>query len=230
MILLKNFTHRPSTSSEEISWAAQPISVSSVTKHLWDLSWNMHHQYGTTVSDATSIKSNRFSAMLHISPQLSWQTSSVTAMLQKLQWDSLQQWRARSRVLMLYRIRNGLIAIPAAAYLAPVPICTRRFETRYVQIQWYSQTFFPSAVRLWNTMPVDVCQLSPDSFKTHLNSFCFIWALEYVQFLSSALHCTVFIGGYCSLFAARLSRYTSAYSLMVRYCSELSRHRYRKMR
>ena len=33
----------------------------------------------------------------------------------------------------------------------------------------------------------------------------------------------------CSLFAARLSQYTSAYSLMVRYCSESSRHRYQKM-
>ena len=39
-----------------------------------------------------------------------------------------------------------------------------------------------------------------------------------------------FIGSYCSLFAARLSRYTSYYSLLVRYCSESSRHRYRKMK
>ena len=31
-------------------------------------------------------------------------------MLEKLQWDSLQQRRARSRVLMLYRIRDGLVA------------------------------------------------------------------------------------------------------------------------
>ena len=49
-------------------------------------------------------------------------------------------------VLMLYRIRNGLIAILAAAYLEPVLICTRRFKTRYVQIQCntatYGQTFF----------------------------------------------------------------------------------------
>jgi len=67
---------------------------------------------------------------------------------QKLQWDSLQQRRACSKVLMLYRIRNGLVTMPAAAYLEPVPICTSRFETRYVQIQCntgtYSQTFFPS--------------------------------------------------------------------------------------
>ena len=41
-------------------------------------------------------------------------------------------------------------------------------------------------------------------------------------------HCTVFIWNYCSLFAAQLSRYTSAHSLMVRYCSKSSRHYYRK--
>ena len=29
----------------------------------------------------------------------------------------------------------------------------------------------------------------PDSFKTHLNSFRFIWAPDFVLFLSSALHC-----------------------------------------
>ena len=90
----------------------------------------------------------------------------------------------------------------------------------------YSQTFFPSAIRLWNTLPVDICQLSPDSFKTisavsisseHRTTSCFY-----------RLHCTVFIRSYCSLFAARLSRYTSAHSLMVQYCSELSQHRYQK--
>ena len=89
--------------------------------------------------------------------------------------------------------RNGLVAIPAAAYLEPVPTCIRRFETRYVQIQCntgtYCQTFFPSAIWLWNTLPVDICQLSPESFKTHLNSFHFTRAPVCVLFLSSALHC-----------------------------------------
>ena len=55
---------------------------------------------------------------------------------QKLQWDSLQhlqQRRARSRVLMLYRIRNGLVAIPALIYLEPTVVHTRGFETSYRQ-------------------------------------------------------------------------------------------------
>jgi len=32
----------------------------------------------------------------------------------------------------------------------------------------YSHIFSPSAVCLWNTLPVDVCQLLPDSFKAQL--------------------------------------------------------------
>jgi len=101
-------------------------------------------------------------------------TSSVTAMLQKLQWDSLQERRAHSRVIMLYRIRNGLVAIPASTYLQPVTSHTRGSETRYRQIQCntnvYSYTFFPTAICLWNTLPVDVCQLPPARFKTQLDS------------------------------------------------------------
>ena len=82
---------RPSTSSEEISRAAQPISVSSVAKHLWDLSQNMHHQYGTTVSNTTLIKSSRFRGTLHVSPVV------ITDGHQVWQWDSFQQRRARSQ-------------------------------------------------------------------------------------------------------------------------------------
>ena len=51
-------------------------------------------------------------------------------------------------------------------------------------------SFRPSYQVLWNTLPADICQLSPDSFKIHLNSFSFIWAPDYVLFYR--LHCTVF--------------------------------------
>jgi len=79
----------------------------------------------------------------HFTCSDSRRTSSVTAMLRKLQWHSLQQRRARSRVLMLYQIRNGLVAIPAAAYLEPVPICTtegsKQDMYRFSALQAHSQ-------------------------------------------------------------------------------------------
>jgi len=126
-------------------------------------------------------------------------------MLQKLQWDSLQQWRA-------------LVIIPNADNLEAVPVCTRRFKMKYVQIQCNTVTYVLShcnpAVHHstgWH-LPVD-------SFKTHLSSFHLIWSSDYVPVFKPFyhLHCTVFVWSYCLLFAARLSRCKSAYSLMVWY-------------
>ena len=70
------------------------------------------------------------------------------------------------------------------------------------------------------TSKVNVSPISAVSFSSeHRSTPCFY-----------RLHCTAFIWSYCLLFALRLSRYASAYSLVVRYCSESSRHHYREMK
>ena len=92
------------------------------------------------VSNATSTKSNRFSGTLHVSPVV---ITDRHLMCQRCAGAvvGFTPARACSRVLMLYRIRNGLVVIPTAAYLEPVPICTRRFDTKYVQIQCNTGTY-----------------------------------------------------------------------------------------
>ena len=44
-------------------------------------------------------------------------TSSVTAMLQSLQWRSLDQRRIDNRLSLMYKIANDLVAIPGDQYL-----------------------------------------------------------------------------------------------------------------
>jgi len=73
--------------------------------------WDNTVKRNTTTAEAVQRSAARFTCHDYR------RTTSVTAMLQKLQWDSLQQRRARSRVLMLYGIHNGLVAIPASTYL-----------------------------------------------------------------------------------------------------------------
>jgi hypothetical protein len=46
-------------------------------------------------------------------------TSSVTQMLEALQWTELQQRRKRAKVIMLYRILNHLVTISPQLYLIP---------------------------------------------------------------------------------------------------------------
>jgi len=143
-------------------------------------------------------------------------TTSVTALLQKLQWDPLQQCRVCSWVLMLYRIRNGLVAIPASIYLQPTVVHTRGLETSYRQIQcntsMYNQTFFPSAIRLWNTLPADVCQLPPDSLRLNWtpSSWC---NCRLTMFLIAPLHCF-----YQLLFSFLLSTTTVLNTSMAHTC------------
>jgi len=40
------------------------------------------------------------------------QTSSITTMLNTLQWQPLVERRTRCQAVMMYRIVNGLVAIP----------------------------------------------------------------------------------------------------------------------
>ena len=64
-------------------------------------------------------------------------------------------------------------------------------STWYMQIQCntgtYSQTF-ASAIQLWNTA-LDICQLPPDSFRTHLSSLRLLSTGIRPVFFSSALQC-----------------------------------------
>jgi len=81
--------------------------------------------------------------------------------------------------VLMYWIQNGLVDIPTTAYLGPVPIWNKvrnDISADSVQYMLIQSDRLSSAIRLWNTVPVDICQLSLDSFNTHLSSFRFIWA------------------------------------------------------
>jgi len=73
---------------------------------------------------------------------------------------------------MLYRIRNGLVAIPPD-HLKQTTVASDLHVAGFMSSggnsSMYSQMFFPSAVRLWNRVPSDICYLTPDSFKLELS-------------------------------------------------------------
>ena len=83
-------------------------------------------------------------------------TSSITAMLAALQWQSLQHRRNLIKLRILHSIINGLIAVPHC-HLAPPPLHIH--NTRHATAgkflhatarTHYQSTFFPSAAALWN--------------------------------------------------------------------------------
>jgi len=108
-------------------------------------------------------------------------TSSVSAKLQKMNWNTLQQWRARSRVVTLYRIRHNLIAIPAAVYLQPVPTCTiwNQVHADPAQPNTYSQSFSPHTISMWFQLILLLLHCSTSRARN-----CSLLAVRYCSVLS----------------------------------------------
>ena len=82
-------------------------------------------------------------------------TSSVTAMLADLQWNTLQQRRMQSKTVMLYRVVHQLVSILVTPFLIPARV-SRGHNMKFaipqslVNAHLYS---FPSIIRIWNQLP-----------------------------------------------------------------------------
>ena len=88
-------------------------------------------------------------------------TSSVTCMLQELNWGTLEQRRIDSRLTLMYKITYYLVAIPAADYLTPNTRQSRHNHlVAYRQIStlkdYYKYTFFPRTIVHWNALPFHI--------------------------------------------------------------------------
>ena len=97
-------------------------------------------------------------------------TSSVSDMLRGLDWRVLEQRRVDSRLSILYKIGNHLVAIDENLYLQRG---TGGREYQYRQLRTdkdYTRfSFFPRTVIQWNQLPSQIClQESLDSFKTRV--------------------------------------------------------------
>ena len=85
--------------------------------------------------------------------------SSVSAMLNELQWPTLQSRRRHSRLAMLFRIRFNLVDIDWKDHLIPLTSTTRghasRFWIPHSSSQVFSSSFFPCTCREWNNLKKD---------------------------------------------------------------------------
>ena len=73
-------------------------------------------------------------------------TSSVTSMLDHLDWESLEAWRAKTQLTMLFKIIHGLVDILAEDYLVPGSTRTRsQHSLKFLQIPVSSPSIINSA-------------------------------------------------------------------------------------
>ena len=105
------------------------------------------------------------------------QFSSVTSMLNHLSWPTLEQRRNYFKLLMLFKLIHGLVAIPSIT-LIPMASRTRGHSHRYyippVRTETYLHSFLPSAIKLWNNLPQSLTEISNiDNFKLQLEHYLY---------------------------------------------------------
>jgi hypothetical protein len=89
-------------------------------------------------------------------------TSSVSGMLQDLGWTCLQERRHHQRLMMMYKIHNGLVGVHAEQYISRPTRTSRKNSQAYVvpssTRDYHRDSFFPRTVRDWNALPTSTVE------------------------------------------------------------------------
>jgi hypothetical protein len=95
-------------------------------------------------------------------------------MLGELKWPILEERRQRARLVLIYKIVNGLVKIDATDRLIQPTRLSRNMGQHSFQIPSCNtiirkESFYPRTIRDWNALPTDTdTAKSLESFKTHV--------------------------------------------------------------
>ena len=106
-------------------------------------------------------------------------SSSITDMLEELNWESLESRRTKIQLTLLYKIMNGMVDIPTSPYVTQASARTRSSHTMKLRqissrTDAYKYSFFPRTIPFWNSLPASIAE-APDlvSFKRELSTLTF---------------------------------------------------------
>ena len=127
--------------------------------------WDPHHQSQIHQLEMVQRRAARFvTNRFH-------NTSSVSDMLQHLNWPTLQQRRLRTRLIFFYKIVHNLVAIYPTDLLHPLDSRTRHsnphgFQHIHTNKDTYKFSFYPRTIIQWNMLPAHIVSIDKlDAFK-----------------------------------------------------------------
>ena len=116
-----------------------------------------------TVQDITKLEKVQRRAARYIFNDYS-SFHSVSAMLNQLNWPSLETRRDYLKIIMFYKIIKGLVDITPSYDLTPILNVTRghscRFHVTSSRINCYLFSFIPAPTRLWNSLPSHMVEVN----------------------------------------------------------------------
>jgi len=161
-----------STKLKNMDW----YQVTRPTVEYATIVWGPH--YTTQVNNIEQVQRR---AARFVDNNYSWKEGSPTEIMERYNWQSLQKRRADTRVIFMYKIVHGLVAIPWQHYFVPVAVThlhgTRHnIDLTFNQYQsrtlYFNQSFFPRVVPEWNCLPQAArCASSVGVFRTHLSGW-----------------------------------------------------------
>ena len=85
-----------------------------------------------------------------------YETGSMAGILEQLKWESLNKRRKDSRLIMLYKCLKGAASIPTDDLVPPNRLTRNHhslaFQTPLTGTDIYKSSFFPQAIRDWNSL------------------------------------------------------------------------------
>ena len=99
--------------------------------------------------------------------------SSVTAMLQSLDWETLESRRFNMRLCIIYKAYYNLAIFPLSDYATPITVQTRgnniKFILPHCNKDVFKHSFLPAVLRGWNALPQSAVEAtSLELFKASL--------------------------------------------------------------
>ena len=116
----------------------------------------MHPRFGTRDKQISKLEMVQRRAARRILQDFD-PLSSATALVDKLEFEPLQQRRTADKLTMMYKVMKGDVDLtPPPGLIQPNTRSTRGHQQKlrvpYSRTDTYKHSFFPSAIRLWNTL------------------------------------------------------------------------------
>ena len=120
------------------------------------VAWDPHYKKDIRTLEMVQRKGARF-CLQNYSSQ-----ASVTEMLDKLGWKSLEQRRMDGRLLMMYKLSHNLVDLNIDQYLLPHPesrTCGShplKYQISKAMKDVFKYSYFPRIIKEWNKLPHNI--------------------------------------------------------------------------
>ena len=137
-------------------------------------------EYASTVwdpslrKDVQNLEKVQRSASRYVFNNYDRTPSTVTSLLNSLEWDTLEERREMSRLSMLFKIQNGLVDLNPSDFYSKSDSRTRgcKFHQIRSHTPAHKNSFFPRTLSQWNKLPPAITTAETlQSFRTSVGCY-----------------------------------------------------------